>query len=146
VSCYLKHAVLPDIVGRKEKHFVKFNKKEKKRNSSWSLKLVITQTCAILRKHLNLSFPVQGNGCMEIIAAFCPKGFVGIVHKTINSTAPSPLLLTLKFLNFLISTPLLFFFYWNPGSSVQLGSRTKGPLLACTPAVRHLHLQNPFCP
>lgn len=108
MSCYFKHAVFPDIVRKKEKHFVKFNRKEEK-ISSWSLKLVITQTCAILGKYLNLNFPVQGNVCMEIITAFCPQGFLGIVHRAINCTTPSSLFLTLQFLNFYIATPLLLY-------------------------------------
>lgn len=106
--CFFKHAVLPDIVMKKEKHFVTFNRKENKIiDSSWSLMLVMTKTCAILGKYLNLNLPVQGNGCMEITTASFPMGFTEIVHRAINCTALSPLLLTLQFLHFYISTSLL---------------------------------------
>lgn len=105
MSCYFEHAVLPDIVRKKQKHFVKFNRKEKKilsGPSSWSL-----LKRAILGKYWNLNFPVQSNGCIEIITAFYPQGFLGIVHRAINCTTPSPLFLTLQFLNFYLATPLL---------------------------------------
>lgn len=108
--CFFKHAVLPDIVRKKEKHFVTFNRKENKIiDSSWSLMLVITKTCAILGKYLNMNLPVQGNGCMEITTASFPKGSKEIVHRAINCTALSPLLLTLQFLHFYISTSLVTF-------------------------------------
>lgn len=96
---------------KKEKHFIKFNRKEKKNYIySGSIKLVIIQTHAILEKYLKLNFPVPGNGCIEIITVFCLKGFMWTVHRAINSTVPSTLFLTLQFLNFYIDTPLLCLF------------------------------------
>lgn len=79
---------------------------QKGKNYFCSLKQMITQTCIIL-KYLNLNFPVWGIGCMEIITVSCPKVFMGVVSRAINSTAPSLLFLTQQLLNFYNATPLL---------------------------------------
>lgn len=58
-------------------------------------------------KILKSELPGLGNGWMEIISAFCPKVFMGVVCRATSSTAPSLLFLTQQLLNFYNATPLL---------------------------------------
>lgn len=61
-------------------------------------------------KILKPGLPNTGQWLRGKHAAFCPKGFMGMVHRAISSTAPSPLFLTLQFLHFYVATPLLCLF------------------------------------
>lgn len=111
---------------------------------------MITQTCAIL-KYFNLNFPVWRIGCMEIITVFCPKVFMGVVHRAINSTAPSLLFFTQQLLNFYNATPLLcsvleyclvwvaHFVHKRSLSGLHSSSLPSPPTKSLVPTVWHSH-------
>lgn len=122
----------------------------KGKNSFCYLKQMITQTCAIL-KYFNLNFPVWRIGCMEIITVFCPKVFMGVVHRAINSIAPSLLFFTQQLLNFYNATPLLcsvleyclvwvaHFVHKRSLSGLHSSSLPSPPTKSLVPTVWHSH-------